>query len=84
MSEGSAEIAGPSAFSEVCMNTIDRMKNLKQHLKAQINYANQVDSNWVYILKTEAEKCLELAEAEETFIDIMKDRKEQENETEKI
>ena len=53
------------------MNTIDRMKNLKQHLKAQINYANQVDSNWVYILKTEAEKCLELAEAEETFIDFV-------------
>lgn len=66
------------------MNTIDRMKFLKQHLKAQINYANEVDSNWCYILKTEAEKCLELAEAEETFIDIMNDRKEREDETEKV
>lgn len=66
------------------MNTIDRMKFLKQHLKAQIDYANKVDSNWCYILKTEAEKCLELAEAEETFIDIMNDRKEFKNETEKV
>ena len=72
-------------FPEVSMNTIDRMKNLKQHLKTQINYADRVDSNWVYILKTEAEKCLELAEAEETFIEAMNGiRKEDANEDQEI
>ena len=43
---------------------IDRMKNLKAHLSAQIKKAKQLDSKWVYILKEEAETCLELAEAE--------------------
>lgn len=43
---------------------IDRMKNLKAHLTAQIKKAKQLDSKWVYILQSEAETCLELAEAE--------------------
>ena len=43
---------------------IDRMKNLKAHLSAQIKKAKQLDSKWVYILKEEAETCLELADAE--------------------
>lgn len=43
---------------------IDRMKNLKAHMTAQIKKAKQLDSKWVYILKEEAETCLELAEAE--------------------
>ena len=45
---------------------IDRMKNLKAHLTAQIKKAKQLDSKWVYILKEEAETCLELADAEIT------------------
>lgn len=47
---------------------IDNLKNLKKHLQTQISKAKQFDSKWVYILKTEAEKCLELAEAEETLL----------------
>ena len=43
---------------------IDKMKNLKAHLTAQIKKAKQLDSKWVYILQSEAETCLELAEAE--------------------
>ena len=43
---------------------IDRMKNLKEHLSAQIKKAQALDSKWVYILKTEAETCMELADAE--------------------
>ena len=46
----------------------DRLKNTKKHLKQQIDEANKSQSEWVYILKSEAEKCLELAEAEDTII----------------
>ena len=42
----------------------DGMKNLKRHLKRQIQEADSVNSDWVYILKVEAEKCLELAEGQ--------------------
>lgn len=45
---------------------VDDLKNLKIHLKNQIKRSEQLDSNWVYILRSEAKKCLELAEAEET------------------
>ena len=41
---------------------IDDMKYLKKHLKTQIKTANSMGSKWVYILTTEAEKCLKLAE----------------------
>lgn len=50
----------------------DRLKNTKKHLKQQIDTAKGLDSKWVYILVSEAEKCLDLAEAEETFIANMK------------
>ena len=46
----------------------DRLKNTKDHLKKQIKTAKQLDSKWVYILVSEAEKCLELAEAEDTLL----------------
>lgn len=46
----------------------DKLKNLKIHLKTQIKAAKQIDSKFVYILVTEAEKCLDLAEAEETLL----------------
>ena len=42
----------------------DGVKNLKRHLKRQIQEADSVNSDWVYILKVEAEKCLELAEGQ--------------------
>jgi hypothetical protein len=53
------------------MNAIDNLKYLKKHLKNQIDTAERLQSNWVYILKEEAEKCLELAEAEDTILDIL-------------
>ena len=53
----------------------DKLKNLKKHLTTQIKEANRVNSEWVYILKVEAETCLQLAEAEESIIELIKDKK---------
>ena len=45
---------------------IDR---LIKHLKTQLAVAKQLDdSQWVYITKNEAEKCLELAKAKEALL----------------
>ena len=45
---------------------IDR---LIKHLKTQLAVARQLDdSQWVYITKNEAEKCLELAKAKEALL----------------
>lgn len=49
---------------------IDRMKNLKKHLKTQIDKAKQLDSKWVYILVSEAEVCLKLAEERENKTNV--------------
>ena len=46
----------------------DQYKNLKKHLQTQIRTAKRLDSKWVYILREEAEKCLDLAEAEDTLL----------------
>lgn len=59
---------------------IDKIKNLKKHLNRQIKEAEKVDSDWVYILKIEAEKCLELAEAEDVILDMLNNVKEKQNE----
>lgn len=58
----------------------DRLKNLKKHLTTQIKQANRLDSDWVYILKVEAQTCLELAEAEDTILDILEEEKEKADE----
>ena len=55
----------------------DRMKNLKKHLTTQIKEADRVNSEWVYILKVEAETCLQLAEAEETIVEMLAGNKEE-------
>lgn len=55
--------------------TQDNVKNLKKHLSNQISEANSVQSEWVYILKVEAEKCLELAEAEDIIMNMLKSQK---------
>lgn len=52
----------------------DNVCNLKRHLKCQIAEADKVNSEWVYILKAEAEKCLELAEAEDVIFEILNER----------
>lgn len=46
----------------------DRLKNTKKHLNQQITEAKKAQSDWVYILVSEAEKCLELADVEETLL----------------
>ena len=46
----------------------DKYKNLKEHLSSQIRTADKLGSKWAYILKEEAEKCLELAEAQDTLV----------------
>lgn len=52
---------------------IDR---LIKHLKTQLAVAKSLDSDWVYITKNEAEKCLELAEAEDVILDMLKEQKD--------
>jgi hypothetical protein len=53
---------------------IDNVKNLKKHLRTQISVSKHLDSDWVYITRKEAEKCLELAEAEEVILDMLKQK----------
>lgn len=44
---------------------VDSTANLKKHLRIQIKTADQLGSQFVYILKSEAKKCLELAETDD-------------------
>lgn len=57
-----------------------RMEKLIKHLKTQLAVAQSLDSDWVYITRNEAKKCLELAEAEIELIESF-DKKEDKNET---
>lgn len=45
-----------------------RIEKLIKHLKTQLAVADSIDSEFVYITKNEAKKCLELALAEETLL----------------
>ena len=54
-----------------------RMEKLIKHLKTQLEVAKSLDSDWVYITRNEAKKCLELAEAEIELINSF-DEKEKE------
>ena len=64
---------------------LDKIYNLKRHLRNQIDSANILGSDWVYIRKIEAEKCLELAEAEEVILEMYEEAKnsQKEEDTEK-
>ena len=44
-----------------------RIETLIKHLKTQLKLSVE-DSDWVYITKNEAKKCLELAEAEDILL----------------
>jgi len=45
-----------------------RIEKLIKHLKTQLAVSDSLDSQFVYITRAEAEKCLELAEVEETLL----------------
>lgn len=45
-----------------------RIEKLIKHLKTQIAVSDGMDSEFVYITKNEAKKCLELAEAEDILL----------------
>lgn len=47
---------------------IDR---LIKHLETQINEAEHIKSDWVYITLPQAKKCLELAQAEDVIIEML-------------
>lgn len=49
----------------------DRIERLIKRLKSQIESAEKLDSDWVYISVTQAKLCLELAEAEDTIMDAL-------------
>ena len=44
-----------------------RIETLIKHLNTQLNLSVE-DSDWVYITKNEAKKCLELAQAEDILL----------------
>ncbi len=49
---------------------------LIRHLKAQIDVAERLQSDFVYITKREAEACLELAEAQDVIQETYQEIKE--------
>lgn len=53
---------------------IDNLKNLKKHLITQIEVADSLGSQFVYITINEAKKCLELAEAEDVIMKMMNEQ----------
>lgn len=62
--------------TEMKRRMIDDVKHLKERLKRQIKRSKELDSEWVYILRSEAEKCLELAEAQDVIMDMMAEKKD--------
>lgn len=48
---------------------IAHIDKLIRHLKSQIDTAEKMDSDFVYITKREAEACLELAEAQDVIME---------------
>lgn len=44
------------------------IERLVSHLKTQMEFSKAIDSQFVYITMREAEKCLELAEVEDTLL----------------
>lgn len=57
---------------------IDRVKNLKRHLREQIRAAERIDSQFVYIRLSEAKQCLELAEAEDVITEMLQEHNKKE------
>ena len=51
---------------------IDR---LIKHLETQINEAEHIKSDWVYITLPQAKKCLELAQAEDVIMEMLAETK---------
>ena len=47
---------------------------LIRHLKTQISVAEDLKSDWVYITYNEAKRCLELAEAEDSILEMLKEK----------
>ena len=52
---------------------IVHIEKLIRHLRSQIESADKVDSEFVYLTKREAEGCLELAEAQDVIQEMVKD-----------
>ena len=48
---------------------IAHIDKLIRHLESQIDTAEKMDSDFVYITKREAEACLELAEAQDVIME---------------
>jgi hypothetical protein len=48
---------------------IAHIDKLIRHLESQIDTAERMDSDFVYITKREAEACLELAEAQDVIME---------------
>ena len=53
---------------------IVHIDKLIRHLRSQIESADRVDSEFVYLTKREAEGCLELAEAQDVIQELLKEQ----------
>lgn len=53
---------------------IVHIDKLIRHLRSQIESADKVDSEFVYLTKREAEGCLELAEAQDVIQEMFDER----------
>lgn len=53
---------------------IVHIDKLIRHLRSQIESADKVDSEFVYLTKREAEGCLELAEAQDVIQEMLKEQ----------
>ena len=53
---------------------IVHIDKLIRHLRSQIESANKVDSEFVYLTKREAEGCLELAEAQDVIQEMLNEK----------
>lgn len=53
---------------------IVHIDKLIRHLRSQIESADKVDSEFVYLTKREAEGCLELAEAQDVIQEMLNEK----------
>ena len=55
------------------------ISRLIRRLETQIETAEKLSSNWIFLTTSDAELCLELAEAEDTIMEILNEQKERRN-----
>ena len=70
-----------SKADEGAVRMIVHIDRMIRHLETQISVAKKLKSEWVYITLPQAEKCLELAKAEDVIMDMFNEDKSGEKKT---